>query len=448
MKINKKQRNLLINSSVTGQFPWLINLLKAHEKIELEDVEEAFKSDFINVVPFVLKHASEEWKGNEELLHPVEDLGSRRIQCALCGTKNKVIFYIKNKVNGIKLNVGSDCINDFVDFEKEQYGKTRSQLIAGARKVRRMADANKHFEGIDQIIETWESRPDTYEVLIPNSIRRPYLLLLEQIKEKYEGYLNLKYNESTFDEIRFMFAEYFNLRTQMSEYESTWKEDKFVVTKSIVSWLKRNSANTLVELLRETGMVTKHSIEHLYEKGFIKRIEKEIINLLQTLELDIEGVDYENEQFVMSLNVYAGGIWISCPFKKVVEYFGAALFNEKPKAALTLKNLLKISDIYKNTSKEIVVQIIDDRFNQLERSLRFRMDDRSLNLNELDIVDITKNRVLVYNLNSFLNIAKTYVVEEIHEEKTIEDEKYFMNLEGRRFTAQELHDIRNIKEVV
>ncbi|QWU14345.1 hypothetical protein SAMN04487895_101648 [Paenibacillus sophorae] len=448
LKISKKQRNLLLNSAVTQEFPWLFQLLKKNTKLIASDVGDEYHSDFINVAPFIIKQAGEEWKGNEDLLYPVEDLGDKRIRCALCGTPNRLIHYIKNKVNGITLNVGSDCINEFVDFEGLQYGKTRSQLVSEARKVKRMGDVNKHFNGIDNIIETWERKLDSYDILIPNSIRIPYLQLRDQIKEKYEGFLNLKYNDSTFEVIGKMFKRYHGFVEEMNQFETTHKNSKFVATKNIIRWLDRNKKDTVIKQLKETGYIDFSTIEFIHEKSFIKRIEPEIVSMLQTLELDVEDINYDAEEFIMSLNVYAGGIWISCPFKKIVDYFGHLLLDSKPKAVLNMKNLLKISNIYSNNSKEIVLELVNDRFQYFERKLSFRIHDESHIRDEVDIVDIEKNRVLVYKLSIFIDEVKKYAIEDYEEAKVIKDEEYYLGIEGKRYTIQELNEIRGLGNAI
>lgn len=439
--IDKKKRNLLINSVVTQEFPWLLNLLKENEKLDYVDVPEEFKNEFANVVPFVIKNAGEEWKGNEDLLNHVEDLGDDRIRCSLCNTANKLVHYIKNKINGITLNVGSDCINDFVDFEMNQYGKTRKQLIAQAKKTRRMADINKHFNDIDKILDTWERKIEYYDVLIPNAIRQPYLQLGRELSDKYKAYLDLKSSESTFHEIGLMFKEYHIFIESMERYQSEKIDDKFVATKSVVRWLERKGNSAIIDSLKDTGYVDSKTIHTIYEKGFINKIEKDITSLLETLELSVEKVDYEEQEIIMNLNAYSGAVSISCKFHKFMEYFGLMLLDDKSEAVLNIKNLVKISEIFNEKSKYFVVELIDFQFRAIDSRLEFKLNEASSE--EIDIIDKTKNQVLILKLNMFLNLVKGYIVEEVTEYKVSKDIYYFLSLQGKRYSIEELEDIRD-----
>lgn len=134
---------ILLSSSVfqTEQNKWLNDLLsnKKEPILKYDEIAklEKDKSSFLQSSLFtnLYNEATNEW----EIDHIQED--EEKMDCTLCGKKDtKKKYFIKNKINGIMFNVGSDCVHNFgeirgangktlVAFEKEWKIQNRDKLL-------------------------------------------------------------------------------------------------------------------------------------------------------------------------------------------------------------------------------------------------------------------------------------------------------------------------------
>ncbi|MFD0587719.1 hypothetical protein ACFQZE_06870 [Paenibacillus sp. GCM10027627] len=440
--VTRKQRNLLVNSTVTLDYPWFLQMLSEQKKIKTEDIPEEHKSDFRNVVPFIIKLSGDEWKYNEEHLRPYEDMGTdarNHKHCSLCNQRNRYIFYIKNRLNNKTLNVGSDCIKEFADFDNLGFGMTLSQLKTNASKVRRLSEANAHIDGIDKLIANWDFKLDSFSVLIPNYIRKPYLELGIAIKKEYENFL--KCDSHSFEELIKMHDQYIDLEKSMVEYEIKYKSNPFVASNAIMGWLKGQQKHALIELMKETGLIDEKTVREIYERNFIRKIENMIRLQLESLELEVEKFDYEENEILITFNMYNGAVKIVCSFKKFMDNYGLLILGAKNAATLSLKNLLRISDVREKYTKEFIVTNIDDKFAYFNKLVRFVLPVDFQEEDEIDIINKITGKVFVYNLSKFLKETSRYILIS-DEDKISKDEKHFLNLKGKWYTQEELSDVR------
>lgn len=94
--IRKKDRNKLLFSNITENYPWLLKLLQENEKIsnlEVANLNEDKQNFIKHLIPNILNEASKEWKPSHEVFVRVLE-GNKRKRCSLCGTPNKYIYYI------------------------------------------------------------------------------------------------------------------------------------------------------------------------------------------------------------------------------------------------------------------------------------------------------------------------------------------------------------------
>lgn len=127
--LNRKQRVLLENSQILLQFPLLQELLSSYEELSediLPHLDGSTQSFLQNMMPNILLQAESEWDPD---FHCAKDLGDDRVPCSLCGTANRYVFYITNRLNATKMNVGSDCIQQFGILCSNHYLPTLGTFI-------------------------------------------------------------------------------------------------------------------------------------------------------------------------------------------------------------------------------------------------------------------------------------------------------------------------------
>lgn len=434
-KIDKKQRNLLINSESPKVLPWFNELLRKYEKLNLVNVPEQYHDDFKHVIPHLLKQCGEEWKSDESVLYPVEDLGKPSKRCSLCNTRNRYIYYIQNRLNGKKLNVGRDCVQEFSDFDFLKNGKSQSQLIKEAKKIRRRSIINRKFPNIDNELDKWENHLDTYYVLIPTYLAKPYRHLGQDTRQLFDDFLNEKGDDTTFRKIREMLRKKEELIRAMDLYNEKNKDDKFIATMQMKRKLERLNDQATLEKLSEVGWVDETTIGKVIEPEFLSKVYQDVQSLLNGIEIGVEAYPPEPEYYLLTPKKHNNSIHLLCKQEKIFLNFGSCFFGKQSKARLSLKNIVRISDFADNAS---VVNFVTE-LNYLSRRSGIRLVQTVEN--EIDIE--FENRILPYNLKNFLHEFKTEIYEE---EFNVERYKQLIkSLEGKRYTREVLNDLRGIR---
>ena len=121
--ITKEDRELVVNSEAINNYPELKRVLDKYERIYKTDFEDTddFDDKLINLMLYVFQdirdECEKEWYSNGKMDVVESDNQEDWVKCALCGTPNKYIYYIVNRLNKTKLNVGSDCIDKFSSID-------------------------------------------------------------------------------------------------------------------------------------------------------------------------------------------------------------------------------------------------------------------------------------------------------------------------------------------
>jgi hypothetical protein len=437
MKISLKQANLMLRSHIIHEYPWLHKLLLEFGKIGLDDVPVTYHDEFLNVGPFIIKQCGEEWKGNDEVAHPVDDLGSERMPCGLCGTPNRYIYYIQNRINGNTLNVGSDCVEEFIDTDLLREGKSKGQLLKKAKLIRRLSVVNSKFPGIDRFVMAWFNYLDRFKVLIPHRLEDPYTIEGERLLELYTDYLDENVDEDVFDEIGLIKSKHAGYISEMTVYEESVINEPYVATKEIATWLLEKNDYKTVELLKETGMITSETISHIWERTFISRIAQHIDRLLDSLPLKLEDLDFDYRAFI--LRSEKPDVRLFCSFEKFLVYFGSLLFGDQSVAGLTLQNIVKISNMPEQDHIETLIKHIQTSIRRSKIDISINGD--SISNNQIDLFDRASDLVVVDDLRKFTTEFKGLAFS--FSKPTISDlELYVKELPGKRYKKRELLEIR------
>ena len=99
----------------------LFNILLEITKLEAVTLDELKEHGLDNIGVTILTH--NKGKLIDDITHEwyVESKSAedpdKKIHCGLCNTPNKYLFYIRNRLNNIQLNVGSSCMKKFSEIE-------------------------------------------------------------------------------------------------------------------------------------------------------------------------------------------------------------------------------------------------------------------------------------------------------------------------------------------
>jgi hypothetical protein len=451
--LDRKNRALLLYSeSCKKNLPIIYNFVCKHLDSSADKIDQAIKSFsteeiiiFNDMLQGVISLCKDEWIGDHRPVEIIND-ESQRKRCSLCDQpNNKWVYNIKNKVNGSKMNVGSTCIGEFPTIELMK-GKTRTQLEKEAEKLSRMESLALKFPGIEKMLEQWESNVYSFEILIPNKLEQPYLEIGKKIGELKDKYLNKKVDEEVFCEIEGLLLECKKYLEDMEEYVEEYKKERYVATNKIVSWLKLKGDLQTLETLKETGFITYITAPKIHERSFLEKVAEDMNNYFADLGLELTDLDYYQNGFVIKPFVDKS-FRLICPFGNFLSYFSWILFGEKQTAAINIKNIFKVSDIYDKSSVELAMNELKKVLKQSRSLFSVRIDKYTdyYEENIIDIYDKRKDIVWVVNLKKFLREFKSvaFGIVEVDDD----DLNYYLtSLSKSEYKCYTINELRELRE--
>ncbi|MDR6726055.1 mRNA-degrading endonuclease HigB of HigAB toxin-antitoxin module [Paenibacillus amylolyticus] len=440
-QILKKERNLMINSRIIEEYPWLEKQLLANEKVSIEQIDEEHKNSFRYVVPYILKQCGEEWKGDESVLNPIEDLGDKRRPCSLCGTPNKYIYYIENRMNGIKLNVGRDCVEEFVDIKLISEGMSRNKLIKRAQELRRMNEINEKFPGIQNEIDAWLLKVEKYPIVIPNYIKDPYNHKVRTISGIYNDYLKGKgkKDEIVFSQIEEFIQKEHIFIEQFEDYINKNSDNPFIATRKMIRWLEDRKEPEIIDFLNDAGKITLVSVSRVWEKEYFEKQYNQITILFSTLGLNVLRFDDDNNHIVFAVGT--NKINLILPYEKFLSFFGPLLIGENPFAAFNLQNVIKVS-------KEEDFMSIYHFVDQFRKSIKnwgigLRETDSSIDQSIVYIKEKKSKLYVQVRVQELFKYAKG-IVFGLGKPTRYDLEQFITQVPGKRYTKEEIRELNNI----
>lgn len=453
--LDRKNRALLLQSeSCRKNLPIIYDFVYKYLDSDVSIIDEAIKSlnsedviVFNDMLQGILTLCKDEWIGGQNPVEVIDDESLRK-RCSLCNQpNNKWVYNIMNKLNGRKMNVGSTCIDEFPSIELRK-NRTRTQLEKEAEKINRMKMLTIQFPRIEKTLQQWESKLDSFEILIPHELEKPYLEIGEKIRKLKEDYLNKKISDDKFPEIKEFFSESNQYISSMKEYVEDYRNERFVVTREIVSWLKVRGDLQTLETLKETGFLTYKTAVKIYEKNFLDKVIEDMNFLYSDSGLIIKGVDQDKKGFIIE-PFSEEEFKLICPFGNFLKYFSCVLFGEKQTIVFNIKNIFIASDIYGNSSLELAMIKLQKVLKEAKSLFSIKIDNNIdyIAENIIDVYDRSKDKIWEVDLRKFLKEFKAIAFTIIK----VDDQdisNYLGGSEYRCYSKEELREKRQISKEI
>lgn len=438
-QILKKERNLMINSTIIEEYPWLKKLLLANEKVSIDQIDDEHKNSFRYVVPYILKQCGEEWKGDESVLNPIEDMGNKRRPCALCGTPNKYIYYIENRLNGNKLNVGRDCVEEFVDIKSISEGISRNKLLKRAQEIRRMNDINDRFPGIQNKMDAWLVTVEKYPIVIPNSIKDPYNQKVKTITGVYNDYLKGLKDDIVFAQIEEFIQSEYQFIKLFEDYIDRNSDNPLIATRKMIRWLEDRKDSEIIELLNDTGEITRVSVPRVWEKEYFDKQHKQITVLFNTLGLNVLKFDNNDNHIVFAVGT--NKINLILPYEKFLSHFGPLLIGEHPFVPFIIQNVITVS---KEEDFMSIYHFID-QFRKLTKKwgIGLRETDNSIDQNIVYLKEKESKLYVQVKVQDLFKYAKG-IVFGMNKPTKQNLENFITQTPGNRYTKEDIRELNNL----
>lgn len=332
--IYEKDYKLLINCEVTKVHPELLEVITKYPKIELEELKNISEKNynfFKNVYSRVKNEAISEWGGAlDQDIRQVER--SKKVKCELCSTNIINVCTIHNKINGKKLNIGTECNNRFKFYNDKDVEK----FLKKQMEIRKINKINNTFPDLIKKMSNWRSIISESEIYIMDKVSREYLEVGEKIRDIYNEYtlknISRKREDDIIQEIKSLLDSSIPLKKNIKKYLDNNKNNLLCPTKKMVESLRfSNSKEQGIKWLEENEKIQLRTLYRFREINFANRVAK-IFNdelkkngarILETNKISNENLGYN---IVFDINK-------DCKFyyryDYICELFGASVTGEK-----------------------------------------------------------------------------------------------------------------------
>lgn len=262
--------------------------------------------------------------------HVSEEDPAKKVRCGLCNTPNKYLYYIKNRKNGVVLNVGSHCITRFPGIEgyikqKEQL----NQIYKGHKIVARRSEFYNRFPDVEQFISDADKYFTTLPILLPyglyiklkNTISRMRLIYTKYVNE---GRKPFQSEMNSFDLFQLAIEQYNILKIESDTHVSENINNPLACKRREIDWLIINGKDSLLESIsKDNGIYTIGTLKLMASSKIAEEYKDKIINANQSSLFKIEKINENSISLTFSKQGYHPSISLSIKLSDFMFNIGA-----------------------------------------------------------------------------------------------------------------------------
>lgn len=283
--LSKDEINLLINSEETKKTDLYGNLhlvlsklsnVKAVTTEQLNDLQA--NSTAIAALTYnkrtLIDNVISEWYVQDE---SAED-EDKKVRCGLCNTPNKYLFYIRNRLNGIQLNVGSTCIQKFPGIDGyEEYKNAMNRKIKNQKEIARRTKFHTKFPTVQSILDNASYYFDSVPILLPwnlyhdleNSVKKLRLIYNDYV---YKGIVTLNSRCTAFEGFENEVTNFNALKTKSDKFIKENIREPLMCQREEIDWILENKNKKLLQqIANNNGKYTVETIKHITLSSFLIR---------------------------------------------------------------------------------------------------------------------------------------------------------------------------------
>lgn len=295
--IRRDEMILLKNSEEGKNFDLYGNLytsLQTYDVLSNDDflknqtLDDKARAVILNNKDILFSEIKKEWSAIG-----CNDDATKETRCQLCRTKNKLVFYIHNKLNDNELNVGSDCIRKFSGIEnvanlRRDYNEKQRFQTEAKRKI--------EFDGIDlpninyiKISEDWFKN---FKILLPYKLFTDIKTIIYNLNLLKTTYIK---KGGSITNVKQQYFEFKNLLEKYKEEaEKIYQLNKnniLTCKKELADWLKSNHCDIWETVMKNDGLLNCETLKYCYYPDFIKIHLKQFNAQISDNDISITGIN-------------------------------------------------------------------------------------------------------------------------------------------------------------
>ena len=424
--------NLLLNSDEPKNTELYGNLYEVLSKIdnrkaitieELSELDQTAKGALSYNKKNLMDTVVKEWYAERS---SAED-PNKKVRCGLCNTPNRYLFYIKNRKNGVTLNVGSHCITKFPGIEG--YLEQKKQLAEIQRNQKRVARRNEfyiRFEDPESTISESENYFSSLPILLPYNIYSELEDTIRRMRLIYNKYVDddKKAFESKYDVFELfdlVVSQFGKLKVKAENFVKENENDPISCRRREIDWLISQNKSYLIKFISENnGKYTEVSLKQICSYDFVYEYFGLFKKRNKSNNYRIDKL--EKAELIFSFNKfgYNPPLIYSVPFSDFMSNIGAKciLNNEFLYGSNDIHGIAKLRD--SNGNLVSIINYIDNMINKMNcvflidnitnSLILYRKGDRSIRyFNKYKFLLYYNKYVLASDLNiqnALLNLIK------------------------------------------
>lgn len=267
----------LKNSDLYGNLYNILNQLSELKAVTLSDlIEYGLDDKGITILTHtkgkLIDGVMQEWYVESK---SAED-PDKRVRCGLCNTPNRYLFYIRNRLSNIQLNVGSSCMKNFSEIEgyanhKYQLGKIQRNQQQAARWLK----FNERFPEAESIIDSANFYFDNLPILLPYKIyirleESVHLLHIIHIQYVKYGKIPDGFTGNSFELFEDTINTYNKLKIKSDDFVNKNINNPFMCKRPEIDWMIQNKKDSLLKKISvNNGMYTVETLGEVTSIVFI-----------------------------------------------------------------------------------------------------------------------------------------------------------------------------------
>lgn len=219
-------------------------------------------------VKTMMERVKDEWYAKTSYL-----IATTEVHCQLCGAKNKYICYITNRLNGVELHVGTECIKNYKDINGADIAL--KQLRANQRdtkKEARISDFDTALGDNIKFTKISSDRIETFPILLPYKLYTELKNIITDCNRIRTSYINTGSNlEECIKKYNIKITQFENLFKQAESFYEQNKNNPLICTREIADWLKIHNPNIITEIQKSKSILNENTLQYIHEPNFVRK---------------------------------------------------------------------------------------------------------------------------------------------------------------------------------
>ena len=308
----------------------------------------------------------------------------KKIRCGLCNTPNRYLFYIRNRLNNIQLNVGSSCMKKFSEIEG--YANHKYELGRIQRNQRERAhwlQFHEKFPEAESIIDSANFYFANLPILLPYKIYfclEESVHLLHIIHTQYikYGQAPKEFPKDPFELFDETINKYNRLKIKADDFIKNNINNPFICKRSEIDWMiKHKKEQLLKKVALNNGIYTVDTLGEISSINFITQYFNIFLNRMPSGNFKL--IKPNDEDSFLCFTIKHGNEYLyNISLKRFMQQIGAKCFFDT-KYIIPEKELFKISKIaVTNKTIEYVTESLKADFDKMRYALL--IDDYAENI--------------------------------------------------------------------